>query len=77
MGNETELGNDGSDEDGKRKRILLCGRERLELVELVQYVGMIMNGDGRIEKAIRSRIKNAARVIYRGVKVVGKAQSFL
>ena len=56
---------DRSDEGGKRERTLLCGVGRLELVEVVQYVGMIINGgrEFRIEKEVRNRIRKAARVI--------------
>ena len=34
----------------------------LELVEVVQYVGLTMNGDGRIEEEVRSRIRKEAKV---------------
>ena len=33
------------------------------MVEVVQYVGLTMNGDGRIEEEVRSRIRKKARVI--------------
>ena len=41
---------------------MLCGGGRLELVEVVQYVRLIMDGDGRIEEEVRSRIRKEARV---------------
>ena len=63
MGDENELGEDGSDEVGKKERTLLCRGGRLGLVEVVQYVGLTMNGDGRIEEEVRSRIRKKARVI--------------
>ena len=39
------------------------GDRRLELVEVVKYLGVMINGDGRMKEEIRSRIGKAARVI--------------
>ena len=39
------------------------GDRRLESVEVEKYFGMMINGDGRIEEEIRSRIGEAAMVI--------------
>ena len=39
------------------------GDRRLELVEVVKYLGVMISGDGRIEEEIRSRIGKAARGI--------------
>ena len=36
---------------------------RLESVEVVKYLGVMISGDGRMEEEIRSRIGKAARVI--------------
>ena len=36
---------------------------KLESVEVVKYLGVMISGDGRMEEKIRSRIGNAARVI--------------
>ena len=37
--------------------------KRLESVEVVKYLGVMISGDGRMEEEIRSRIGKAARVI--------------
>ena len=39
------------------------GDRRLESVEAVQYLGVRISGDGRIEEEVRSRIGKAARII--------------
>ena len=39
------------------------GDRKLESVEVVKYLGVMISGDGRMEEEIRSRIGNAARVI--------------
>ena len=39
------------------------GDRRLESVEVVKYLGVMISGDGRIEEEIRSRIGKAARGI--------------
>ena len=36
---------------------------RLELVEIVKYLVVMISGDGRMEEKVRSRIGKAARVI--------------
>ena len=38
------------------------GDRRLESVEVVKYLGVMISGDGRMEEEIRSRIGKAARV---------------
>ena len=39
------------------------GDRKLESVEVVKYLGVMISGDGRMEEEIRSRIGKAARVI--------------
>lgn len=39
------------------------GERKLESVEVVKYLGVMISGDGRMEEEIRSRIGKAARVI--------------
>ena len=39
------------------------GDGRLESVEVVKYLGVMISGDGRMEEEVRSRIGKAARVI--------------
>ena len=39
------------------------GDRRLESVEVVKYLGVMISGDGRMEEEVRSRIGKAARVI--------------
>ena len=39
------------------------GDRRLELVEVVKYLGMMISRDGRMEEEVRSRIGKVARVI--------------
>ena len=39
------------------------GERRVESVEVVKYLGVMISGDGRMEEEIRSRIGKAARVI--------------
>ena len=49
-----------------KERVHCCvevGDRRLESVEVVKYLGVMIGGDGRMEVEIRSRIGKAARVI--------------
>ena len=39
------------------------GDKKLESLEVVKYLGLVINGDGRIEEEVRSRIGKVARVI--------------
>ena len=39
------------------------GDRRLESVEVVKYLGVMISGDGRMKEEVRSRIGKAARVI--------------
>ena len=65
MENENELGEDRSNEGGKERGhcFVEVGDRRLESVEVVKYLGVMISGDGRMEEEIRSRIGKAARVI--------------
>ena len=58
MGNENELEEDRSIEGGEGEGTLLCGSwdRKLESVEVVKYLGVMISANGRIEEEIRSRI---------------------
>ena len=50
---KNELGEDRSDEGGKRERTVCVwklGDRRLESVEVVKYLGVMISGDGRMEE---------------------------
>ena len=63
---ENELGEDGSNEgkEGEDIAVWKLGTARkLESLEVVKYLGVMISDDGRMEEEIRSRIWKAARVI--------------
>ena len=48
---------------GKEHCRVEVGDRRLESVEVVKYLGVMISEDGRMEEEIRSRIGKAARII--------------
>ncbi len=47
----------------ERGHCVEVGDRRLESVEVVKSLGVMISGDGRIQELVRSRVGKAARVI--------------